>query len=164
MMRNNCPGGHFVMMCAWAGLEPLACDVCCQAAGGWAHQPLKLILGLQLYSLYSFIDLFCIGTPRLPSSCLGAYSARWPGLRHNQQLAQRYHQQLNCFTWKPHKQRNFVSGKMTSTQYLLQVDIVTLYTLVSACPELKLFTGNKRNQLNWPHTFTLWLFCESIVW
>ena len=88
---------------------------------------IKLILGLQLYSLYSFIDLFCIGTPRLPSSCLGAYSARWPGLRHNQQLAQRYHQQLNCFTWKPHKQRNFVSGKMTSTQYLLQVDIVTLY-------------------------------------
>ena len=125
MMRNNCPGGHFVMMCAWAGLEPLACDVCCQAAGGWAHQPLKLILGLQLYSLYSFIDLFCIGTPRLPSSCLGAYSARWPGLRHNQQLAQRYHQQLNCFTWKPHKQRNVVNGEMTSSQCLLPVNTQT---------------------------------------
>ena len=113
---------------------------------------IKLILGLQLYSLYSFIDLFCIGTPRLPSSCLGAYSARWPGLRHNQQLAQRYHQQLNCFTWKPHKQRNVVNGEMTSSQCLLPVNTQTtlLHTTTYwwLVPWLKLFTGNKRNQLN----------------
>ena len=110
---------------------------------------IKLILGLQLYSLYSFIDLFCIGTPRLPSSCLGAFSARWPGLRHNQQLAQRYHQQLNCFTWKPHKQRNVVNGEMTSSQCLLPVSSRSHTTHYYCHPSvLKLFTGNKRNQLN----------------
>lgn len=114
-----------VMMCAWPGARGMWCVLSGSRGLQWAHQPLKLILGLQLYSLYSFIDLFCIGTPRLPSSCLGAFSTRWPGLRHNQQLAQRYHQQLNCFTWKPHKQRNVVNGEMTSSQCLLPVNSQT---------------------------------------